>query len=83
MCVEPPLQALSGEHLPLATANREDNARLDIKARGFWGTPHLCAFFDVRVFNTHSASYHELEMATCYRRREGENAAYMKIVSVR
>ena len=72
MCVEPPLQTLSGEHLPYATANRDDNARLDIKARGFWGTPHQCAFFDVRVFNPNSESYRDLEMMTCYRCYEGE-----------
>ena len=72
VCVEPPLQTLSGEHLPHATANRENNARLDVKARGFWGTPHQCAFFDVRVFNPNSESYRDLEMATCYRRHEGE-----------
>ena len=72
VCVESPLQVLSGEHLPLATANREDNARLDVKVRGFWGTPHQCAFFEVRVFNPNSESYSELEMATCYRHHEGE-----------
>ena len=41
--MEPPLQTLLGEHLPHATANREDNARLDVKARGFWGTPGRAA----------------------------------------
>ena len=72
VCVEPSLQPLSGEYLPRATANREDNARLDIKARGFWGTPQQCAYFDVRVFNPNSTSYQNLEMTTCYRRHEGE-----------
>ena len=62
----------SSEHLSHATANREYNARLDVKARGFWGAPHQCAFFDVRVFNPNSESYHALEMATCYRHHEGE-----------
>ena len=37
VCVEPHLQPLTGENLSYATANREDSARLDIKARGFWG----------------------------------------------
>ena len=72
MCVEPPLQALSGEHLTHDTANREDNARLDVKTRGFRGTSHQCAFFDVRVFDPNPESYHDFEMATCYRRHEGE-----------
>ena len=84
VCVEPPLQALSGEHLSHATANREDNARLDVKVRGFWNTPHQCAFFDVRVFKPKSEPYRNLEMATCYRRHEGEKRrAYKNYVSVR
>ena len=37
VCVEPPLQSLSGETLTYATANREDGARLDVSAVGFWG----------------------------------------------
>ncbi len=49
VCVEPPLQPLSGEHLPNATANRDENARLDIRARGFWGLPQQCAYFDVSI----------------------------------
>ena len=32
---EPPLQPLTGEQLP-TNSNREDEARLDIAARGFW-----------------------------------------------
>ena len=33
--LEPRLQPLSGEALP-SSANKEDEARLDVKARGFW-----------------------------------------------
>ena len=47
--VEPPLEPLSGENLP-NTASREEEARLDIAARGFWQDGAM-AFFDVRVFN--------------------------------
>ena len=45
---EPPLQPLSGEDLELLTANRDQEARLDIEASGF---PRVGqeAFFDVRV----------------------------------
>ena len=49
--VEPRLQPLSGEQFLHASANRDAEARLDIKARGFWGGAFECAFFDVRVFN--------------------------------
>ena len=35
--VEPKLQELTGEHMHLRSANTEDGARLDVRARGFWG----------------------------------------------
>ena len=72
VCVEPSLQPLCGEHLSYATANREDAARLDVRARGFWGLRQQCAFFDVRVFNPTALSCRNLQMDACYRRHEGE-----------
>ena len=49
VATEPPLQPLSGETFSARSANTDDNARLDIRARGFWNN-HQDAFFDVRVF---------------------------------
>ena len=48
VCVEPRLQPLSGESLS-ASAKKDDEARLDIRVRGFWGIRQQDAFFDVRV----------------------------------
>ena len=48
VCMEPRLQPLSGESLS-ASAKMDDEARLDIPVRGFWGIRQH-AFFDVRVF---------------------------------
>lgn len=45
--VEPHLQPLSGETFQNQTTNVEENARLDVKALGFWGNKRLGAFFDV------------------------------------
>ena len=42
---EPSLHPLSGESLPLRTYNRDDGARLDIKASGFWGGWFQSSFF--------------------------------------
>ena len=53
---EPKLQPLSGEEFLHASANRDPEARLDVKARGFWGGAFECAFFDVRVFNPRAHS---------------------------
>jgi len=36
VAIEPVLQRLTGENLHYATANVEDEARLDVSARGFW-----------------------------------------------
>ena len=70
--VEPVLQPLTGEHLSLATANREDSARLDVRACGFWGLQQQSAFFDVRVFNPCAPSCRGTQMDAYYRRHEGE-----------
>ena len=43
--LEPDLQPLEGESLDFASANHEDNARADIRARGFWGGNRQCTFF--------------------------------------
>ena len=49
---EPELQPLDGVSLQTRGANRQDGARLHIKAGGFWGRSRFEAtFFDVRVFN--------------------------------
>ena len=47
--IEPHLQPLSGETLQYKTANRDDNARLDIAANGFWGGRFERSYFNVRI----------------------------------
>ena len=47
--IDPPFQPLTGKHLALGSANREDGARLDIAADNFWGRDQNRAFFDIRV----------------------------------
>jgi hypothetical protein len=54
--VEPRLLPLSGETLQPQSALSADDARADIRARSFW-TQQQNAFFDVRVFYPHAASY--------------------------
>ncbi len=49
VATEPPLQPLSGETFNYRSAIVGDEARLDIKARGFWN-PTQDAFLDIRVF---------------------------------
>ena len=46
VAVEPVLQPLCQGNLQYATANVEDEAHLDVSARGFWGGNHQRNFFD-------------------------------------
>ena len=55
--VEPRLQPLNGECLPSA-ANKEDEARLDVRAKGFWNNQQD-AFFNVRVLYPFASSYRD------------------------
>ena len=48
--IEPRIVPLSGEDLSNRTANRSNEARLDVRARGFWERGKQ-AFFDLRVFD--------------------------------
>jgi hypothetical protein len=48
VAIEPPLLPVSDAHLLPSSANSDENARLDVSCRGFWG-PLRRAFFDVRV----------------------------------
>jgi hypothetical protein len=66
---EPPLQPLSGEKLTARSANVNDGARVDIRARGFWNTSQD-AFFDVRVFYPNASSNHSKDLSTAYKRHE-------------
>ena len=70
VCIEPNLQPLSGESLHYSSANKEDGARLDVRATGFWGDRYQQAYFDVRVFNPNASSYRHLQPSTAYARQE-------------
>ena len=54
--IEPKLAPLSGEDLSHRTANRSNEARLDVRARGSWERGQQ-AFFDLRVFDSNACRY--------------------------
>ena len=68
--IEPPLQQLTGEQFVRSTTTTDQEARLDIKAAGFWGDGAEEAFFDVRVFNPFAPSYRTLPLPALYQRHE-------------
>ena len=67
--IEPSLQPLSGERFTYWSANVQDDARFDIKARGFWGERHQCA---IRVFNHHAPTNRHMPLESCYKKHENE-----------
>ena len=46
--IEPKIQPLKGKSFVNNSATTEDEARLDIKANGLWGSRFSRAFFDVK-----------------------------------
>ena len=66
--IEPALQRLNGEVLP-PSPNKDDNTRLDVRARAFWNN-YQDAFFDVRVFYPFAPSYSQRPLATVYKEHE-------------
>ena len=68
MRTERPLQPLTGEVLP-PSANKEDEARLDIAARGFWQEGAM-AFFDVKVFNPFAKTHLNMKLESAFHTNE-------------
>ena len=66
---EPHLSTLSGESFPLRSANKEDEARLDMKALGFWRRGKT-AFFDVRVTHVNSLTNSNRPTKAIFREHE-------------
>ena len=68
---EPCLQPITGEALP-RSGNQDDEARVDIKAKGFWSQGSQEAFFDVRVFHPFAPSYLNTSIAALYKQHENK-----------
>ena len=69
--IEPTLVPLSGEDLSNRTANRSNEARLDVRARGFWERGQQ-AFFDLRVFDSNACRYLNISLQHCHVINENE-----------
>ncbi|KAK2574212.1 hypothetical protein P5673_000349 [Acropora cervicornis] len=68
---EPLLQPLDNEVFNLQSTFMSREARLDMKAGGFW-TPGVMAFFDVRVTHVNSRSNQGKHTATIFKEQENE-----------
>ena len=70
--VEPSLQPLTGEVLNMRPSISGEEARLDMCARGFWGSQFEQTFFDLRVFNHSVLTNRYQRMTAIYRKHEQE-----------
>ena len=68
---EPLLQPLDNEIFNLQSTVTSREARLDMKAGGFW-TPGVTAFFDVRVTHVNSRSNQGKHTATIFKEQKNE-----------
>ena len=66
---EPLLQPLQGEDFNYKTANVEQEARVDISARGFWNRGQK-SFFDLQVFNPLALCYSGLSLDAAHPKNE-------------
>ena len=69
--IEPQLLPVTGERFNNRTANVSNEARVDIKSRGFWVRGQQ-AFFDVRVFDPNAKRYLHKALPQCYIQNEKE-----------
>ena len=78
VAVEPVLHPLDGEIFQRKTAITDEEARLDVSARGVWQHAQH-AFFDIRVFypNTRS-NLQSSSLASTYRNHECEKKDHMR-----
>ena len=68
---EPQLQPLTGEGFHYKSANKDDEARSDIKCYGFWSTMRQ-AYFDIRVISPLARSYAHMNPTQLYNHAEKE-----------
>ena len=69
--VEPGLQKVSKNVKLQPGSKTEDNARLDVSARGIFSS-HELTFFDVRISNPNAPSNRSLTIADVYKKNEKE-----------
>ena len=69
--IEPQLLPVTGETFENGTANTSNEARVDIKSRGFWVRGQQ-TFFDVRVFDPNANRYLNKALPQCYIQYEKE-----------
>ena len=77
---EPQLQPLTGETILPRSANKQEEARVDIKAKGFWNRQQN-AFFDVGSFTqTHRATEKQRSQHSKWSMRYSHHLFFLQLV---
>ena len=71
VATEPKLLPLTGEEFDARTTNKANEARMDVRAAGFWVKGQK-AFLDIRVFDPNASRYHNQAVNQCYLSNEKE-----------
>jgi len=79
--IEPQLQPLDGEVFEYKSANKDDEARSDIKCCGFWSNLRQ-AYFDVKVVSPFARSNAHLEPAQLFKMAERSKIREERIQNV-
>ena len=77
--VKPLFQPISGEQLPVTSANAQDEARLDVAMNGLWGGREggMRKVSLTSVFNPFAPSNCQTNFSTCYHKHENEKKGSM------
>ena len=67
--MEPELQPLSGESFKYKSANKDEEARSDLRILGFWSRQRR-AFFDITAFSPFARSYKNKSLSSCFTMHE-------------
>ena len=71
VAVEPELQQLTGEKLQGGFANRNNGARVDVAADGFWGSGKDWTFLlDIRVYNPYAVANRRTSLSSTNKRHK-------------
>ena len=76
--IEPKLQPLQGESFVNNSTTTEDEARLDIKANGLWGSRFSRNFFDLKIFNPHAKTSRKLHKDAYKHHETLKNSKYQR-----
>ena len=76
--IEPKLQSLQGESFGNNSTATDEDARLDVKAKGLLGSRFSRTFFDVKIFNPHAKTSRRL-LKDAYKYHESlKNSKYQQ-----